>query len=448
MIPKKENIGVPQKDEHSERGPSTAARWRRCPGSVRMSRGLPDDAGMEAALGTVFHEFAALTVEFDVDQRQMVGSCMVVEANGVPVELQFDLEMATKMQTGIDFIRAYESEHTTTFVEKRVSLEEWVGEGEFGTSDCFVIDPVNRRILIFDWKWGAGVPVQPYMNDQAMLYFLGVWSTYARAIFRDMLADEIGEDAFEMADAGGAPWEDDIEVIIAIEQPRAPGGGGVWKTTAGEILAEGRKIKRDAEATEDPNAPCIPGEKQCQFCAASKHQTCTAERDYILSAFDQTTDDLDVAFLSGAELDLRDQKALTPEQRSALILRSTQIKKYLDALHAEAYIDAQNGIEVPGMFLADGRRPARKWKDEAVAQPILESRLKGDAWERKYLTPTAVEEVVGKAKYEKLFAHLVTQGDAKPQLVPAESGKTPIRSRREELDDAFDAVAQDSDTLI
>lgn len=430
----------PLEREHSERGPSAAHRWRPCPGSVALCRGLPDDAGMEAALGTVFHEFAAIALEFDVDQYQMVGSRMEVEANGVPVVLEFDLEMATKMQPGIDWIRAYEGPGTLLLVEKRLDLQEWVGEGEFGTSDAGIIDIENWRIVVFDWKWGAGVPVSPYRNDQAMLYFLGFWSTYARAMFEEAVLAKGGDI--------NAPWEDDIEVIINIEQPRAPGGGGVWKTTVGELLAEGRKIKKDAEATEQPDAPLVPGEKQCQFCAASKHQVCPAERDFVLSAFDIDTDDLEIAFMSGAELDLRDRKSLTPEQRSALIVATSQLKKYLDNLHAEAFIDAQNGIEVPGMFLAEGRRPPRKWKDIDKAGPILESRLKGDAWEKKWLTPTGAEELVGKAKYERLFAALVDQGEAKPQLVPAESGKTPVKSRREQLDDAFDEAAQDSDTLI
>lgn len=168
----------------------------------------------------------------------------------------------------------------------------------------------------------------------------------------------------------------------------------------------------------------------------------------VLSAFDITEDDLEVAFLSGAELDLKDRKALTPQERSALIMATSQIKKYLDNLHAEAFIDAENGVEVPGMFLAEGRRPPRKWKDEEKAYPVLELRLKGDAWEKKWLTPTAVEELVGKSKYERLFAALVDQGEAKPQLVPAESGKTPVKSRREQLDDAFDEAARETDTLI
>ena len=156
---------------HSERGPSAAHRWRPCPGSVALCRGLPDDAGIEAALGTVFHEFAALTLEFDVDQHQMVGSLMEVEADGKPIVLEFSQEMATKMQPGVDWIRSYEGPGTLLLVEKRLDLQEWVGEGEFGTSDAGIIDIENWRIVVFDWKWGAGVPVGPYMNDQAMLYF-------------------------------------------------------------------------------------------------------------------------------------------------------------------------------------------------------------------------------------------------------------------------------------
>lgn len=225
----------------------------------------------------------------------------------------------------------------------------------------------------------------------------------------------------------------------------------MWKTTVGDLLEEGSKIKKDAEATEKPDAPLVAGEKQCRFCPASRYNVCPAERDYLLSAFDITEEDLEIAALSGDELDLTDRKALTPDQRSTLIMATSQLKKYLDALHAEAYIDAQNGIEVPQMFLAEGRNPPRKWKDIDKAGPIIEMVLADkaeDAWVAKWITPAAAQDAVGRAKYEKSFAALVEQGEAKPQLVPEGSNKTPIRSRREQLDDAFDDAAQDTDILI
>jgi hypothetical protein len=430
---------------HSERGPSAAHRWRACPGSVALCRGLPNTAGYEAGAGTVFHEFAALVLEFDVDPNAMVGSKMVVDVDGEPMEIEFDQEMATKMQAGVDWIRAYEGPNTLLLVEKRLDLQEWVGVGEFGTSDAGIIDLEKWRIVVFDWKWGAGVPVGPEWNDQAILYFLGFWSTHAHGMFENYIIQKSGAGILE------APWEDDIEVIINIEQPRAPGGGGVWKTTVGEMLQEGRKIKRDAEATEKPDAPLVAGEKQCRFCLASKFNVCPAERDYLLSSFDLTDEDLEIAALSGDQLDLTDRRTLSPEHRSVLIAATSQLKKYLDALHEEAYIDAQNGLDVPFMFLAEGRNPPRGWKDMDKAGPIIEMVLKGTkhkAWVAKWITPTALEDAVGRGKYEKSFAALVLRGEAKPQLVPIGSKKAPIRSRREQLDDAFDEVAQDTDTLI
>ena len=196
---------------HSERGPSAAHRWRPCAGSVALCRGLPNTAGIEAGLGTVFHEFAALVLEFDVDPHAMVGSKMIVDVDGSPRELEFDAEMAAKMQVGVDWIRSYEGPSTVLLVEKRLDLREWVGENEFGTSDAGIIDVEKWRIVVFDWKWGAGVPVSPLRNDQAILYFLGFWSTYARGMFEEHIIREGGAQSLE------APWEENIEVIICIE---------------------------------------------------------------------------------------------------------------------------------------------------------------------------------------------------------------------------------------
>ena len=75
----------------------------------------------------------------------------------------------------------------------------------------------------------------PERNDQAILYLLGAWSSFARDMFVDFLIDaeeaEIMDGAIpvpsdcltrENIDELRPGWEDDIAVTIVIEQPRAP----------------------------------------------------------------------------------------------------------------------------------------------------------------------------------------------------------------------------------
>mgnify|MGYP000029430373 CR=1 FL=1 len=410
---------------HSQLGPSSAHRYRRCAGSVRMTKDLPNTAGIAAAEGTVFHEFAALTLEFGLNQYDFIGAKMDVDQfKG----LEFTNEMAVKMQAGLDLLESLTAPGAILYVEQKLDLTFWLGPDEFGTSDACLVDVANRRIIVFDWKWGAGVPVQPEWNDQGILYALGCWDTFAGELFeRAMVEAEMYGEREDQFDTG------DIEVWIVIEQPRAPGGGGIWKTTMIVLLEEGLKIQTDALATRDPEAPLIPGPKQCQFCAAAMHRTCPAERDLVLSKLDLTHEQLVADFDEVADMEL--PEAMDPKAVAQFLLHWDMIKKFHERLHAAAYAQAENGKPPPGMKLVDGRRPARAWMDEEKAEVVVEKIVgKDDAYTKKLMTPTQVEDWVGKAAYKKRFAHFVSQGEPKPQLVPDTDGRDPMPSRLARLD--------------
>lgn len=375
---------------HSERGPSTAHRWRPCPGSVLKSRGLPNEAGIEAAYGTVFHEFAAYCLELGVDPYIFVGATSTVDQHG---KVEFDMEMADNMLNGLDYFRSFDHPGVEFLVEKQVPLHEWVGEGEFGTSDVTVLDGELRRMLVGDWKYGQGVPVSPVENDQAILYGLGAWTAYGRDFF-------------------GSP--DDVEVIIAIEQPRAPGGGGVWKTDMKSMIRTGEQIKRDADRTMEPDAPLVPGEKQCKFCLAAKFNICEARTEWLLENAGVDYDEIDNADV-WTPLEVG-KKALTPEQRTRVLNTAPLIRGWLDQLHSEAYHDLQHGRPAPGLRLVPGRRPARVWKDPDKALEILKTRLgpKQALKEPQIISPADLQSLVGLGTYREQFARMVDQGDPKP----------------------------------
>jgi hypothetical protein len=424
--------------EHSERGPSTAHRWRPCPASVIASRGIPNEAGIAAAMGTVFHEYAAICVEFGLDPQGFVGDKMYVKGFGW---LTFDQEMADSMLNGLDLLWAMNDvSGAKMIVETKVNLEVWVGPGEFGTADVAIIDVTNWRIIVFDWKYGQGVPVSPDHNDQAILYALGTWSTFARQMFLEAMAEADGWDAAMRAEAG-APWEDDIEVIIMIEQPRAPGGGGTWVTTMGELLAEGERIRADADASLVPGAPFVPGPKQCQFCPAARVNKCKARAEMLLAEVGQDFDGLEDDFIAGAEMEVPEARSLTPEQRTQVLLHRSMIEKFLDQLHLEAYQDAKSHRPTPGLKLVPGRNPPRKWKDPVRAELMLEHDLAHKAFTKKLLSPTQVEGTVGKRSYQTRFAAMVDLGEAKPILVP-ESDK---RQRLPDITSDFDDLENDDD---
>ena len=412
---------------HSALGPSAAHRYRRCPGSVALEATMPNEAGIEAAQGTVFHEFAAICLETGLDPDIFIGHTMSVEGHGT---LPFTPEMANKMQSGLDYARALMEPGDLVFIEKKVDLSPWLGPVQFGTMDLSIISLKNQRAIIFDWKWGAGVPVSPVENDQGVLYALGVWNDYLSGLLEGFF---------------GGEQHDSFKIHIIIEQPRAPGGGGEWVISLAELLRRGTEVAVDAAKTYDPEAPRIPGPKQCQFCMGARKNVCPEHAEFLLSQFDTKMSDLTDQFNVGAELQL--PRVLDPEQRSQILLHKAMIEKWLDRLHADAYDDAENGRVVPGMKLVEGRRSPRGWINEAKAAAILKADTRiGDPYIRKLLSPSQVEELVGKTQYRKRFESLVVLGEAKPQLVVDEDNRKARATREERFDSAIGA--SETDTLI
>ena len=421
---------------HSKRSPSTAHRWVRCVGSVEEEEGLEDTAGEEAIQGTVFHEYAADCLELGLDPWHLVGDTMVCEDGQ---RREFTKEMASKMIGGLDLVWSLaDVPGAELSVERRVNLENWVGEDESGTADAFVISPLQWRLTTFDWKWGAGVPVSPDHNEQATLYTGGVWDTFAEDRFF-----EAYENSRDMQDEY-ASWEearDAIEVVIIIEQPRAPGGGGIWRTTMGALLKDLKRIRKFADQTLVPGQPRTPGEKQCKFCKAAFFNTCKARIEYVADLIDLQLDELEDDLMVGAEPDLIDRRALTPEQRSQILLHEKLITTLLKALHDEAMEDSSRGRPTPGMKRVPGRASARKWADDDKAELMLEHDFGDEAWAKKLRSPTWVGDEVGKAKYRERYERLVVAGESKPILVP----ETDPRQEIPNDDDLLDDIAEETE---
>lgn len=411
--------------EHSERGPSTAHRWRLCPASVQASRGLPDNAGIFAAEGTAFHSFAADALEFGLRAEHLIGMTHAVEGFGT---FTMDNTMANHMQPGLDLFSCYtDLPGSITHVETRVSLANWIGPKEFGTTDASCIDVVNHRLITLDWKYGAGVPVSPEDNDQGMLYTLGIWDAYGAEALKGLDPDE-------------------IEVHIIIEQPRAPGGGGLWETTMGHLLREGKKIRRDAERTEDPNAPFNPGPKQCKFCKAAYYNTCKARIEYMARVIGTQYDQIEAMAAEDVKAELASLRVLSPEARSLLIRNRAMIEGFLKQLHDEAMQDLEAGKPAPGLKRILGRAGRTSWTDERKAAIILERYLFDRAYQKKVLSPSQARDELGRSFFEEKIAAFATPGSKAPILVPEEHKGEALSS----IHDTFDAAmaANEDDTLI
>ena len=384
---------------HAKLSPSAAARWLSCPGSVRLCDSLPKPPStFYSDEGTSAHALAEKCILEKCDASRYAGWWIKPQDRGVswynPLTtinldgFEVTQEMVDAVQMYLDALR---EPGLPIIPEQRLSLEH-VWSGMFGTCDAQIHDKSQGILHVADYKHGAGVIVYPDENPQAMLY--------AEAALH-ALKDK--------------SWVKTVRVTVA--QPRHRSGGIMtWDTTPGYIedWIKGT-VKPAALATTKKDAPLVPGEKQCRWCAAKA--VCPA-------LLGQALDVAKVAFK-----DIPDQPTLTfpnpmdmtPEERAKVATLLTALDDYKASFFTYLQELAERGDNTPGWKLVRGKAN-RKWKSEAVVINQLEGVLGDLLWEKKLLSPAKLEKIKGIDK--KALAALWETPEGKIALAP-ESDKRP-----------------------
>src|SRR3990172_8181607 len=111
---------------HAKLGASSMARWEACPGSIRLSRGIPRTTSAYAAEGTAAHELAAACLEHGQNAAQYIDHAIGADGH----EFIVDDEMAEAVQVYLDYVRS-----------------QW-------------ISPEPGVLVVCDYKHGSGVAVE------------------------------------------------------------------------------------------------------------------------------------------------------------------------------------------------------------------------------------------------------------------------------------------------
>jgi len=212
---------------HAKLSPSAAVRWLNCPGSIRLSAGIPDKSSPAAEEGTKAHDLA---------ERALLNGTNTGRYSSYPQE------MREYIQQYVDYVRSFPGKLK---VEQRVDLTEWI-PGGFGTADVVLKD--GDTLHVMDLKYGMN-KVDAKKNPQAMLYALGSLRNKTKA------------------------------VCIHICQPRLD-HWDCWWISASKLRKWGEKIKPKAALCLTEDAPLNPGEKTCQWCPAAP--TCPALHNHAL----------------------------------------------------------------------------------------------------------------------------------------------------------------------
>lgn len=395
---------------HAKRSPSSAHRWMNCPGSIRMSEGIERKSSIFADEGTAAHMLA----EHCLRRELMSADCMtyrVIDIHGKDYATQFLLpgspitdgrfEVTEKMVDGVQLFLDTVREHyrpafgDVLHVEHRVNFS---GDEEFGTADAIVYQPRNRRVKVFDLKYGAGVLVEvtdSYGAPNPQLI------CYGEGTVREYLTEQI---------AG---------LDITIVQPRMPHILGPVRCVTIkplELLDWSFTIDAAVDATHDPNAPLVPGE-WCKWCPGAA--VCPAVTTTALAVAGTDFDNL-------ATVELPAPERMTIAQVARVLAGKDLLQGWLKSVDAYAYAQAEAGEKIPGFKLVNkiGRRT---WVDDDRARSqIAAMGVAPDAMftEPKLKGPAQIEKLVGKKDFAAKLSQLAPSISSGTTLVP-DSDKRP-----------------------
>ena len=262
-----EAVGAPER-AHSKFGGSIASRYLNCAGSVALCDTVPKPPSSKyAAEGTAAHalaEYCLLNGEREADLH-------VDEAfpHGPEFEMQRFVvtpEMAAAVQVYLDCVYAEldAAPDAELYVEQKFVFDLSNAEpGEvYGANDALVYTPSTGRLLVYDYKHGAGVSVSVENSAQLKFYAAGA--------------------------ALSKPDWPVSHVELVIVQPRSrdaeDNNGGVkrWIMDPLELIEFPAEIDAAVAAAKAPNPPLKPG-SWCRWCPAAA--VCPArERDAIQAA--------------------------------------------------------------------------------------------------------------------------------------------------------------------
>lgn len=264
--------------------------------------------------------------------------------------------------------------------EVKIDLKNYV-PGSFGTSDCFIYN--NETLIVIDFKYGEGVEVSVFKNEQFRLYALGIVG---------MLFEKIQIETVEMH----------------VYQPRMQNIDSYVEKQA--ELAEWYKnsVRKQAQLAYEGKGDYVAG-KHCGFCPAKMNCKTFAQFNM---------DHVDEAFSLPNSLD--------PEFISKVVLSATLFKSWIDSVKEFAISEAQKGVKFPGMKVVEGR------SDRYIDTPALaalELVIRGIDPAKVYKpktinTITELEKVLGKAAVNEILKDYILKPDGAPTLV-ATSDKRP-----------------------
>lgn len=356
---------------HAELSGSSAYRWIKCPGSIKLCRTVPGrESGAAARQGTMAHAVAERILSGDPVSPTLTFQYV---DHGQYITGAVDEEMLEHVMVYVDRVRHIaKSLKGKIHLEMHVSLKNLVRDRMWGTSDA-VVDCSDKILYVVDYKHGYIPvhlldPITGEPNSQLMYYAAGALD--------------------------GFGWKHKT-VFIEIVQPRSM---EVEDVQSHGLPAEYVKkwaqttLYDAAHATDEPDAPLVTGD-HCRFCDALA--VCPA-----VARMANETAGIDFMELTTTRTPQIPER---PTDIARVLAAAPMIDAWLRACEERAFELLNTGKKVPGFKLVR-KKSNRKWPTDDVDKlRSLLAKAAGKSLSRtavyeepKLLSPSKMEKVVGK----------------------------------------------------
>ncbi len=417
---------------HESNSPSVFFRRRACPGSKRLEAGLPGSDTEHSLRGSAAHAVVEACLsenEHVTDYRDT--DVVVTKQDRTTTTVKIQEDDLKAIQAGVDYVHLRQQQggwEVDCFYEEKVTPSLWLNRPNAdcdGTLDIGMIH--DQWIEIADYKHGAGIAVDAINNDQLLEYMIG----FLQKI------DWTNKDQ-------------NIPCRMTIIQPRAQHPDGpvrTWEVPAYEIFAKIPEMAAIAAATDDPNAPLVPGD-HCRFCKANPCEAVTAAATAVFKPVDAPqAASAEPVDWNQAETDMgRPPELLGPAELAAILDRAALMKAWIKAVEEKAAELARAGTAIPGHKLvrANTRRKYGE-PDEVIIKKLMGMRDTRDTEGKKKFAKADVTRVVPISittvekevkpyvsdRQWKTFSQYIIKPEGAPVLVPDTDSRPAIKSAEE-----------------
>lgn len=324
------NAVVPSGErDHRRYSPSQSERFFNCPGSSNLIDKLPARATSDYALeGVIAHAVLEAGIRnhdtnvlYAIKHSPYADHELVKGYHNFHYSIQDALDHIWTVVEELDFMYG----DVVLGVEVYVDPPSNVAPGETGGFvDIYIYTPSGRKLIVIDYKHGAGVAKAAEGNTQVKQYGCGLMFG-PRAIVKP---------------------EDIDTVTLTIIQPRAfhpEGDIRSYDTTPIELYDYLIELDAAIIKCQDETAPLNPGLSWCQFCPARSGCPALA-RSAVAAILNDTRKDVSDLTANA----LPDLKSLDVGRMAYILSMKPVITQWLNAIEGHADELSRSGIDIPG----------------------------------------------------------------------------------------------------